>query len=114
MCGVGGEDAGRLGPGGEIPQPGRQPLGKVLEVHLRPTLGVRLAAQERLGERERLVVGDRLVVGPQHGLPLRLRAALNTALVRGQAVLVATHLHHELDQDATRRYVLDDGALREI
>jgi heme exporter protein A len=45
---------------------------------------------------------------------VRLRAALNTALVRGQALLVATHLHHELDQDATRRYVLDDGALREI
>jgi heme exporter protein A len=44
---------------------------------------------------------------------VRLRAALNTALVRGQAVLVATHLHHELDQDATRRYLLDDGALRE-
>jgi len=45
---------------------------------------------------------------------VRLRAALNTALVRGQSVLVATHLHHELDQDATRRYLLDDGALREI
>lgn len=44
---------------------------------------------------------------------VRLRAALNTALVRGQAVLVATHMHHELDQDATRRFVLDDGALRE-
>jgi heme exporter protein A len=45
---------------------------------------------------------------------VRLRAALNIALVRGQAVLVATHLHHELDQDATHRYLLDDGALREI
>lgn len=45
---------------------------------------------------------------------VRLRAALNTALVRGQAVLMATHLHHELDQDATQRWVLDDGALREI
>jgi len=45
---------------------------------------------------------------------VRLRAALNTAIVRGQAVLMATHLHHELDQDATHRYVLDDGALREI
>jgi heme exporter protein A len=45
---------------------------------------------------------------------VRLRAALNTALIRGQAVLVATHMHHELDQDATRRYVLDDGRLREI
>jgi heme exporter protein A len=45
---------------------------------------------------------------------VRLRAAINTALVRGQAVLMATHMHHELDQDATHRYVLDDGALREL
>ena len=45
---------------------------------------------------------------------VRLRGAINTALVRGQSVLMATHMHHELDQDATRRYVLDDGALREV
>jgi heme exporter protein A len=45
---------------------------------------------------------------------VRLRAAINTALVRGQAVLIATHMHHELDQDATHRWVLDDGALREV
>jgi heme exporter protein A len=45
---------------------------------------------------------------------VRLRAALNTAIVRGQTVLMATHLHHELDQDATHRYLLDEGALREI
>jgi heme exporter protein A len=45
---------------------------------------------------------------------VRLRAAINSALARGQTVLMATHLHHELDQDATRRYVLDDGALREV
>jgi len=45
---------------------------------------------------------------------VRLRAAINTALVRGQSVLMATHMHHELDQDATRRYVLDDGAIREV
>jgi heme exporter protein A len=44
---------------------------------------------------------------------VRLRAAINTALVRGQSVLMATHMHHELDQDATHRYVLDDGVLRE-
>jgi len=44
---------------------------------------------------------------------VRLRAAINSALVRGQTVLMATHMHHELDQDATRRYVLDAGALRE-
>ncbi len=45
---------------------------------------------------------------------VRLRAAINVALVRGQAVLIASHMHHELDQDATHRYVLDDGALREV
>jgi heme exporter protein A len=45
---------------------------------------------------------------------VRLRAAINTALVRGQSVLMATHMHHELDQDATHRYVLDEGALREV
>lgn len=45
---------------------------------------------------------------------VRLRAAINSALVRGQAVLMATHMHHELDQDATRRYVLDAGTLREV
>ena len=45
---------------------------------------------------------------------VRLRAAITTAIVRGQAVLMATHMHHELDQDATHRYVLDDGALREV
>jgi len=45
---------------------------------------------------------------------VRLRAAINTAMVRGQTVLMATHMHHELDQDATHRYVLDDGALREV
>ena len=44
---------------------------------------------------------------------VRLRAALNTALVRGQSVLMATHMHHEFDQDAVHRYVLADGALRE-
>ena len=45
---------------------------------------------------------------------VRLRAALNTSLIRGQAVLMATHMHHELDQDAAHSYVLDDGGLREI
>jgi len=44
---------------------------------------------------------------------VRLRAALSSAVVRGQAVLVATHMHHELDEGATRRYALDDGVLRE-
>jgi hypothetical protein len=29
-------------------------------------------------------------------------------------MLMATHMHHELDQDATHRYLLEDGALREL
>ncbi|HKY51905.1 MAG TPA: heme ABC exporter ATP-binding protein CcmA [Candidatus Limnocylindria bacterium] len=45
---------------------------------------------------------------------VRLRAAINTALIRDRAVLLATHMHHELDQDATQHYVLDDGALRRL
>ena len=69
--------------------------------HVHPGL-----AMHRLDDVPRLTLDSDAIV--------RFRAALNTALVRGQAVLVATHLHHELDQDATRRYVLDDAALREI
>ena len=65
-------------------------------------------------ERVPLVLLDEPFADLDSDAIVRLRAALNTALVRGQAVLVATHLHHELDQDATRRYLLDHGALREI
>jgi heme exporter protein A len=43
---------------------------------------------------------------------IRLRAAVNAALARGQAVLMATHLHHELDQDATTILVVRDGDVR--
>ncbi len=45
---------------------------------------------------------------------VRLRAAINSALAAERGVLMATHLHHELDQDATHRYLLDAGTLREI
>ncbi len=45
---------------------------------------------------------------------VRLRGAINSALVRGASVLMATHLHHELDQDAMQHFVLDDGALRRL
>lgn len=40
-----------------------------------------------------------------------LRAALNSAIVRGQCVLMVTHVHHELDDDATARFLLRDGAV---
>ena len=40
-----------------------------------------------------------------------VRAALNSAIVRGQCVLMVTHVHHELDADATARYLIRDGAV---
>ena len=43
-----------------------------------------------------------------------LRAAINTALARGQRVLVATHLHHELDQDANALHAIQGGVLETI
>ena len=65
-------------------------------------------------ERMPLVLLDEPFADLDSDALVRLRAAINTALVRGQAVLMATHMHHELDQDANHRYVLDDGALREV
>ncbi|HKW79050.1 MAG TPA: ATP-binding cassette domain-containing protein [Candidatus Limnocylindria bacterium] len=41
-----------------------------------------------------------------------LKAALMTALARGQTVLLATHFHEELDRDATQRLVIRDGLVR--
>jgi heme exporter protein A len=40
-----------------------------------------------------------------------LRAALNSALARGQLVLMVTHVHHELDEYAVTRSVITDGAV---
>jgi len=45
---------------------------------------------------------------------LLLRAALNAALARGQSVLLSTHLHHELDQDATVLHGIAEGVLSSI
>lgn len=42
---------------------------------------------------------------------LLLRGAINTAVARGQSVLVATHLHHELDEDARVLHGIADGIL---
>ena len=65
-------------------------------------------------ERVPLVLLDEPFADLDSDALVHLRAAINTALVLGQAVLMATHMHHELDQDATHRWVLDDGALREV
>lgn len=43
-----------------------------------------------------------------------VRASIDAALARGQSVLVATHLHHELDAVANARYVLKDGELESL
>jgi heme exporter protein A len=43
---------------------------------------------------------------------VRLRAAINAAIARGQSVFMATHLHHELDQDANALFVVRDGEVR--
>ena len=65
-------------------------------------------------ERVPLVLLDEPFADLDSDALVHLRAAINTALVLGQAVLMATHMHHELDQDATHRWILDDGALREV
>lgn len=61
-----------------------------------------------------LVLLDEPFADLDSGALVRLRAAINSALARGQAVLMATHMHHELDQDASHRYVLESGGLREV
>ncbi len=45
---------------------------------------------------------------------IRLRAAVNSAISRGDAILMATHMHHELDDFATRKFVIDEGKLTEL
>jgi heme ABC exporter ATP-binding subunit CcmA len=45
---------------------------------------------------------------------IRLRAALNSAISRDQSIVIATHMHHELDEFATRNLVLDDGRLKQL
>ena len=41
-----------------------------------------------------------------------LRATVRAALARGQAVVLVTHQHDEIDRDASRRFVLDRGEVR--
>lgn len=41
-----------------------------------------------------------------------LRATVRAALARGQAVVLVTHLHDEIDRDAARRFVIERGEMR--
>ena len=41
-----------------------------------------------------------------------LRATVRAAVTRGQAVVLVTHQHDEIDREASRRFVLDHGEVR--
>ena len=41
-----------------------------------------------------------------------LRATVRTMLARGQAVVLVTHQHDEIDREASRRFVIDRGEMR--
>ena len=63
-------------------------------------------------EQEPLVLLDEPFADLDTDGVLFVRAAIASAIVRGQTILLATHFHHELDRDATQRLVLDAGELR--
>lgn len=104
----------------------------------RPTVGV-AAALERWGlgadmdrPLERLSAGQRrraalarLDIEPEEVVlldePLAeldadgaaiFRSAVRAALARGQAIVLVTHLHDEIDRDAARRFIVDGGRVR--
>ena len=71
------------------------------------------AALARLeSEPEPLVLLDEPFADLDTDGVLLVRAAIASALVRGQIILLATHFHEELDRDATARFVLVGGELR--
>ena len=75
----------------------------------------RRAALARLDtETQPLVLLDEPFADLDVDALLLLRAGINTALARGQSVLVATHLHHELDQDANALHMIHDGTLETL
>jgi heme exporter protein A len=41
-----------------------------------------------------------------------LRSAVRAAVSRGQAVVLVTHLNDELDGDAARRFIVEEGRVR--
>ncbi len=73
----------------------------------------RRAALARLEiEREPVVLLDEPFADLDGEGVLRVRAAIAAGVARGQAIVLVTHLHEELDREATRRFVMDAGMVR--
>lgn len=73
----------------------------------------RRAALARLDlEREPVVLLDEPFADLDGEGVLRVRAAIAAAVAREQAVVLVTHLHEELDREATQRLVMDAGEVR--
>ena len=75
----------------------------------------RRASLARLGtELEPFVLLDEPFADLDVDAVTLLRTAISTAVARGQRVLLATHLHHELDQDANALHAIQSGVLETI
>lgn len=73
----------------------------------------RRAALARLDiEREPVVLLDEPFADLDGEGVLRVRAAIAAAVAREQAIVLVTHLHEELDREATQRLSMDAGTVR--
>jgi len=73
----------------------------------------RRAALARLDiEREPLVLLDEPFADLDGEGVLRVRAAIAAAAAHGQAIVLVTHLHEELDDEAAQLLVMEDGEVR--
>ena len=73
----------------------------------------RRAALARLEvEREPIVLLDEPFADLDGEGVLRVRSAIAAAVARDQAVVLVTHLHEELDREASQRLVMDEGRVR--
>ena len=75
----------------------------------------RRAALARLDvEQQPLVLLDEPFADLDRDGVLLVRAAIVSALVRGQAVVLVTHSREDLDRDAAQRFMMEAGEVRKI